>query len=139
MTTGRGYLVLIGLLLLWNLTGIAAFVSQFFMDSEMLAALPPAERKLFAEMPGWAWLAYAVEVFGSVAGTLAMLLKRRLAITLYAISLLAVILQLSHPFLSHDLCAAIEIDTTALPVAILMMAIVQLLFALRMAGRGVLR
>ena len=60
------------ILLLWNLMGVGAFVSQWMMSADQLATLPPEQQVMWAKMPSWAWAAYAVAVFAGTAGAIGL-------------------------------------------------------------------
>jgi hypothetical protein len=115
------------LLLLWNLTGLAAFVYQSEMSPKMIAALPPAQRDLWNAMPVWDWIAYAVAVNAGSIGAIGLLARKRWAVSLFALSIIAVIIQFSYPFLIAR--AITDLGMAAFPLFILMMALLQWLLA----------
>ncbi|MDH5835286.1 hypothetical protein [Luteimonas kalidii] len=78
----------------WNLTGIAMFHLQTSLDAAQIAALPPAQQAVYAAMPPWLDIVYAIAVFGGALGALGLLLRRRWAIPLFALSLAAVLVQM---------------------------------------------
>lgn len=84
--------------LIWNLLGAMAYIDQMSMTPEVLAALPDEQRVLYETVPAWATGAFAIAVFGGVLGCLLLLLKKKLAITLFIISLLGVLVQMFHSF-----------------------------------------
>jgi hypothetical protein len=86
-------------LLLWNLMGVGAFVSQWMMAADQLATLPPEQRAMWVSMPGWAWAAYAVAVFAGTAGAIGLLMRKGWAVPLFALSLIAVLVQFTYPFI----------------------------------------
>ncbi|TYT27034.1 hypothetical protein FZO89_12615 [Luteimonas viscosa] len=79
--------------LAWNLIGIAMFFLQTGMSAAQIAQLPPAQQAVYAAMPAWLSIFYAIAVFGGALGSLALLLRRRWALPLLAISLAAVLVQ----------------------------------------------
>jgi hypothetical protein len=89
-------------LLLWNLMGVGAFVSQWMMAADQLATLPLEQREMWVSMPGWAWAAYAVAVFAGTAGAIGLLMRKGWAVPLFAVSLIAVLVQFTYPFIIAD-------------------------------------
>ncbi|MES2159286.1 MAG: sugar transporter [Pseudomonadota bacterium] len=134
------FFVTIGiLLLLWNLMGVAAFVMQYTADLTVLARTDPTTAQAFAAMPGWVWGAYGVAVGAGTLGAVLLLMKKAVAATLFLVSLIAVIVQFGYTFLGTDLLAIKGATSAAFPALIIIVAIVQLLYARSLVARGVLR
>ncbi len=74
MTAPRAFQLIGILLLLWNLMGIGAFIMQYSADLNQLAKTDPYAAKIFAAMPAWAWVAYAVAVGAGRLGAILLLL-----------------------------------------------------------------
>lgn len=139
MTTPRSFYIVGVLALLWNLMGDAAYLMQVTADLPALAEADPYQAKLFEQMPQWAWSAYAIAVWGGTLATVALLLRRRLAVPLYAVSLAAVLVQFGYSFLGTDLLAVKGGGAALFPAVIILIAIALLVHARRMAKRGILR
>lgn len=110
--------------LLWNIVGIGAFISQASMSSADIAALPPVQRDLWASMPGWAWAAYAVAVSLSAIGSVGLILRHWWAPLAYAISVIALLIQFSYPFLIAQ-GAQTGMDMLAFPMFVVVMGVLQ--------------
>ena len=82
----------------WNLMGVMAYIMQAYMSPESLAAMPEAEQALYINMPAWATGAFAIAVFGGALGSLLLLFRKRLAISILILSLLGVLVQMAHNF-----------------------------------------
>jgi hypothetical protein len=121
-------------LLIWNLIGVGAFVSQATMAPEAIAALPTEQRDLWLAMPMWNWVAYAVAVLSGVGGAVALLLRKRWAVPLSLLCIVGVIVQFSYPFSHSD--ALRDPAMAAFPVFILVMAIGQWLLARNWRAKG---
>ena len=74
------FMVVAGILLVWNLLGVMAYLMQVTMSPEIVAALPDAQRQLYENTPKWATAAFAIAVNGGALGCLLLLLKRNLQI-----------------------------------------------------------
>jgi hypothetical protein len=92
------YWVLMGLALVWNLLGVMAFASHITMTAEMIAELPAAEQALYAELPQWVTIAFAVAVIGGALGCATMLLKQKAGVYILIASLIGVLVQMYHSF-----------------------------------------
>lgn len=122
--------------LLWNLIGVAMFLMQFTMSAEALAALPVEQRTLFAAMPAWGWGAYGVAVFAGAFGSLLLLLKKRAALPMLVISLLAVLAHSAYIFFFSDAFTLVGPGGMVLPTLVLVTAVLLVWFARRSAARG---
>lgn len=125
-------------LLAWNLIGIAAYLAQVTADLDALAQTDPATADAFRAMPQWAWTAYAIAVFVGTAGAIALLLRRRIAWVLFAVSLLAIIAQFGWTFIGYDLIAKKGASTAIFPLVLIAIAAAATLYARAKAADGTL-
>lgn len=127
------------LMLLWNGAGVAAYIGEAMLTAEALQALPEGQRALITGRPAWATAAYAVAVFGGVAGCLLLLIRRRSAVPVLVLSLLGVLMQVGHAFLLADAFAVVGAAGTVLPALVLACALFEVWFAHRARAKGWLR
>lgn len=124
-TTAPRWLTWVGVVfLIWNMMGVGAFVSQWTMSAADIAALPQVQRDLWVSMPGWAWTAYAIGVGVGTVGAIGLTLRKWWAPLAFALSLIAIIIQFSYPFLIAQ-NAQSDIGLLAFPMFIVVMAVVQ--------------
>lgn len=136
MTFSRGQKWIAILLLAWNLIGVAALVSQATMDFEALARTDPYQAQMFLTMPSWAWAAYGIAVIASVIGSVALLLRKAIAVRMFALSLVAMLAQFGRTFLATDLIAVKGWGAAAFPAFIVALGLFALWFAWRMKSEG---
>ncbi|MFP5373344.1 MAG: hypothetical protein ACLGHW_00380 [Gammaproteobacteria bacterium] len=122
--------------LLWNLIGLSMFAVHYSMGPEQLAALPAGERQLLDSAPAWAWAAYGLAVVAGSLASLALLLRRRLAVPLYWISLAAVLVQFAWTAVISGAPAILGAGALAMPVAVVAVAVLLVWFSHRAARRG---
>ena len=95
------------LALIWNLLGASAYLMDVTISPEAVAEMGEAQRAMSASRPAWFVVAYASAVWFGVAGSLALLRRKRWAKPLFALSLLGLIAQdaalLSSPEVRADL------------------------------------
>lgn len=139
MKASWSFIVIGVLILLWNMMGVAAFVGQYSADIAELAKTDPYTAQIFAAMPGWAWAAYAVAVGAGTLGAILLLMKRAAAAPLFALSVVAVVVQFGYSFLGTDLLAVKGMGSAIFPAFILAVAIAQYLYARSLVVRSVLR
>lgn len=135
----RSFWIVAGLLLVWSLIGDAAYLMQTTADLSELAKTDPDAARAFAEMPDWAWSAYAIAVWVGTLGAIALLLRRRIAVPLFAGSLAGVLVQFGWSFFGSDIIAAKGMGAAAFPLFIIALAIFALWYAYSKARQGVLR
>ncbi|MBE2291356.1 MAG: sugar transporter [Xanthomonadaceae bacterium] len=127
------------LALAWNLIGLAMFFIQVTLDGEQLMKLTEAQRAVHLATPGWVNLAFAFAVIGGVLGALSLLLRRRWAVPMFAISLLALLVQMVGGYAVTPAWAAYGAAGLAMPALLLVVALLQWNYARRCRARGWLR
>ena len=139
MNMPRYFIVIAIVLLLWNLMGLAAFAMQYTADLTELAKSDPVTAQAFAAMPAWVWIAYTIAVGAGTLGAVLLLMKKAAAASLFLLSLIAVVVQFGYTFLGTDLLALKGPSVIAFPAFIVVMAIIQLLYARHLVGKAMLR
>ncbi|MEQ8525524.1 hypothetical protein [Gracilimonas sp.] len=90
--------------LVWNLLGVMSYIMTVTMSPEIMAELPEAQQELMNNTPAWATGAFAFAVFGGAFGSLALLMKRKLALPLFIVSFVGIVVQLYHSlFMSNSI------------------------------------
>lgn len=82
------------LALIWNLKGVDAYIQQAYNTERHQAMYPdPEQLDIVNNLPAWVTAAFAIAVFSGAIGSLFLLLRKKLATSLFVISLIAVIIQ----------------------------------------------
>jgi hypothetical protein len=140
MSRSRSITIIGVILLLWNLMGVAAFIMQYTMDLGKLAATDPVGARIFAAMPGWLWVVYAIAVGAGTVGALLLLARSKLSISLFMISLVAVLVQFGYTLGATDLIAQKGIMVAAgFHAFVILIAFVQFFYARSLGAKGALR
>ncbi|NOX83487.1 MAG: hypothetical protein GXP06_10980 [Alphaproteobacteria bacterium] len=82
--------------ILWNLMGVASYISTVMISPEAIAAMPEAEQALYNNTPIWATSAFAIAVFAGIAGAVLMVLRNCFALPVFGLSLAGIIIQMSY-------------------------------------------
>ena len=90
------------LALLWFLMDFSAFYMRITVTEEMRLLMSEQERYIHRDYPLWVNTVFAFEVFGGLLGSLALLLKRRLALGLFGLSLFGVLAQSGYVYFISD-------------------------------------
>ena len=131
-TVPRGFWIVSGLFLVWNLLGVFAFVMQTTMSEEALAALPEAQRNLHLSTPAWATGAFGVAVFGGTLGCVLLLIRKAWAVPVLVFSLVGVATQMFHAFFLSPALEVLGVGGLVMPVVVTAGAI----FLIAYAGRA---
>ena len=123
--------------LVWNLTGLAAFVMQVLQVG--WSDLPADQLALFQAIPAWATLAFAVATVGGTLGAVGLLLRRRWAVGAFAASLAGIVVQQVHVLGIARVQDVMGASAVGFPLAVLVIAVALLVWSRRLAARGVLR
>ena len=124
------------LAVLWNLMGCAAYYMDVTMTPEMLAELPQADQDLRAAIPAWITGLYAIAVFVGLAGAIMLCLRKKLAIPLYIVSLVAVVVQMGYISFGMNSVEVRGAVSLVFPVIIIVLGALQLWFSINAKGRG---
>ena len=108
--------------LIWNLLGVLTFVLTVSMSPQALEAMTANERALYTSMPAWVTAIYAVAVFAGTLGSVMLLLRQGLARPLFALSLVAVVLQMGHTLFFSPLLQTGGASAAVMPVLVLLIA-----------------
>jgi len=117
------------LALLWNLMGAAAYLGDAFMTAEDLARLSPDMQSLYESRPAWVTGAYAIAVWAGTLGCLALLWRKKWAVTLLIVSLLGVLAQNVYNFFMSNTFEVLGSEAVYLPIVIILVSIMLVLFA----------
>ncbi len=136
----RIFWIIASLALFWNLMGLLAFASQVFMTSEMLAELPPDQARLISDTPQWLTGIFAVATITGFLGSIFLILRRKIAITLFFISLIGVFIQMGYSFFATDAVAVYGwVQGVVLPIFVIVIAIYLYFFSRTSAKKGYFR
>ena len=106
----------------WNLMGVMAFAGHMMMTPEMLMELPKAEQDLYNNTPLWATIAFACAVIFGFLGSIALLLKKSVAMPILIVSLLGVLIQMYHSFFIIDSMAVYGPGQVIMPIMVIIIA-----------------
>ena len=118
--------------LLWNAMGAAVYSLTMMRHPLVVDGAEPAMVAAIDASPAWSNAAWALGVWGALAGSVLLLARRRLAVTAFALSLLGLIVVGSYEFASG---MPVNIPQTA---AIWLIAIFLLWYSRAKAKAGVL-
>ena len=95
---------LIGIIaLIWNAMGVDAYVQQAYNTERHQAMYPdPKQLEIVNNLPAWLTAVFAIAVFSGVLGCVLLILRKKLANTLFSLSLLAVLIQTGYNLFMNE-------------------------------------
>ncbi|MGD9265304.1 MAG: hypothetical protein PVJ71_05945 [Lysobacterales bacterium] len=134
------HLWIVGILaLLWN--AVAAFdyfATQTQMESYM-SKFTPQQLEYFYGFPAWMDAAWAIAVWGSLLGALALLIRKSWAVPLFGAAILGLLVSSIYNFIIADGAAVMGDQGVIFTAVIWVVALFLFFYARAMAQRGVLR
>jgi len=112
------------LALLWNLMGVSRYLMEAYNVESFRANFNEDQLTLIDGSPSWLTAVFAIAVFSGFLACVALLMKRKLAIILFGISLLFVLIQMIAVWITTD---SIEIfgivDGVVMPMLVIVISI----------------
>jgi hypothetical protein len=136
------HLWLIGVLaVLFNSIGVFDFVMSMVRGAEYQASagMTPDQIAHYQEMPSWMTVVWAVGVFGAFLASILLLLRRKLALPVFALSLAAFLISLLYTYVLTDGGAVMGPQMAATSAVIAGLLVFFSWYSRFMAVRGVLR
>ena len=89
--------------LLWNAMGAMDFTMSNLQTDSYMAQLNEAQAAFFTGFPLWVTLSWGVAVFGAVLGSVLILMRKRLAVPVFLVALVALLVTSLHNFVLSDI------------------------------------
>lgn len=135
------HLWLVGVLsLLWNLMGALDFFMTQTKSAAYLKSVPAAQLEFCNSLPWWVVALWAVATWGAALGSLLLLLRRRVAVGVFLVSLVAMVIMKIQNFGFTNLRQVMPGPGPVIFAGIIFVVSVLLwIYARQMSRRGVLR
>jgi len=124
--------------LIWNLMGVFAYLKQAYLTEEDLMAMPVAEQALYQNIPAWVTGAYAIAVFGGALGCILLLLRKKLAGSLFLISLVGIVVQMSYNIFMSKAADVYGPGDMIMPAMVMLIGIFLFWYAKKKTATGIL-
>lgn len=134
-TTGFKIIAIIAIL--WNLMGTFQFLSATVMKDMLRETLTDAQFALFENLPTWYFVVFGIAVVTGLLGSILLLMRKKLAILLFTISLIAVFIQMSYwVFATEVINVYGTLDAVLMPIIVVVTALALLLYSRIVARKG---
>jgi hypothetical protein len=114
----------------------SAFFMRVFMSDDAIASMPSNQQHLYRDMPNWVNVVFALEVFGGVLGCIALLMLKRWAWILFAISLLGTLAQTTNIWFLTDAISVMGAPAIVMPLIAIVIAVFMILMAIPRPNTG---
>ena len=134
------HLWIIGILaVLWNAVGAFDYLATQLRLESYMGQFSQEQLDYFYGFPAWAVAVWAIAVWFAVFGSLALLLRRRIAFVLFLVSLVAMLVSTVHTFALSDGASMMGTGGMIFSGVIVAIGLLLLWYSKRMTDRGVLR
>jgi hypothetical protein len=127
--------VVAGLTLLWNGSGA---VTILLAQTGRLAGISADEAAYYAAQPAWFVVATDIATLAPVAAGIALLFRSRLAVWLFAVSLVSIVVNNAYDVAAGTSRTLVSQGAFIVTITIVVIAVHQVIYAVVMKRRGVL-
>lgn len=126
--------------LVWNIMGVVRYVLQAYNTESFRAEFNEEQLALIDSAPAWITGVFAIAVFSGLLGCIFLLLKRKWAIPVFLVSLIAVIIQMGNSFFFTDAIGVFGwVNGLIMPVIVILIAMFLYMYSKIVSGKGWLR
>jgi hypothetical protein len=125
----KAFWIISGVALLWNAMGVNQYLQQAYMTDAFKAMYTEEQLEMISSSPSWVIAVFAIAVFGGLLGSLALLLRRKIARELFIVSLIGIIAQMYHNLFMIDSVAIYGPGAAIMPIMVLAFALFLLWFS----------
>ena len=122
--------------LLWNIMGCVILMSEVFAQEAMMESMTEEQKEWSRSTPSWIYFVFAISVSAGVAGSICLLMRKRLSVLLFTISFVAVLIQMVYTMLIAGGLQVMGPSGAVMPSVVIMLSIAWLLFSLYVKGKG---
>ena len=134
------HLWIVGVLaLLWNAVGAFDYVATQTQMESYMSQFTPEQLDYFYGFPTWVVAAWAIAVWSSLLGAVALLVRKKWAVVMFGLAIVGLLITSVHNFVLSNGAQIMGDMAVKFTVVIWIIAIFLLFYARAMAGRKVLR
>jgi|TARA_B110000881_G_scaffold157933_1_gene140773 predicted MFS family arabinose efflux permease len=123
----KSFLIIGILALLWNIMGLFQFIMAAFMQDTMLETYSETytdqQMELFLNTPSWYYVVFGICTITGVLGSIAVLLKKKIAVPLFLVSLVTVLVVQGYWMLGTLAIALLGTEAIIMPMLVIVTSI----------------
>ena len=123
----------------WNAIGVVAYLGESYMTAEQFAKLDPAIQDAYNNRPSFIVAAFAIAVFSGLAGSIFLLLRKKLAVPLLVLSFIAVCTQHVYSFGIAKMHTIVSTFNVVMAIVVFLIAFALMIFAVSRKKLGWLK
>jgi len=137
---GALFWILAIIFVIWGLIGCSIYLTEMMLSDEAYAqAFGPELAAVRDVYPSWGLSAYAIAVWSGLLAALLFLLRKRLSVIIFIVSLIAAIIGFIPTFTNSVLRDAAGSSFWVMPLIVVAIGIIEILYARKQAAKGLLR
>ena len=135
---GTAFWVIVGLLAVWNLSGLYMYYQMSITTPEQLQAAGYNAQQIghVLDTPAWAHSAYAIAVNAGVLGVIFLLLRKTWAIPLFVLSLAGALLQDLDSYVLRGALELFDAIWLIIPITVVVICGFEIWYSLRLKAKG---
>ena len=128
--------VIAAVALLWNIMGCVILFSEVFAQEALMESMTEEQKEWSRSTPSWIYFDFAISVSAGVAGSVCLLMRKRLSVLLFTISFVAVLIQMVYTMLIAGGLQVMGLSGAVMPTVVVILSVVWLCFSLLSKGKG---
>lgn len=136
----RGFWIIAIIALVWNIMGLFQFVAATFMQDSMLESYKELYTEeqvaLFTNIPSWYYVVFGICTITGFLGCIALLLRKKMAIPLFLISLLTVLVVQGYWLLGTNTIDLMGMEAVIMPIIVIIICIFLYFYSKGAAQKG---
>lgn len=132
-----GFWIVAVIATIWNLIGVMMYLGTVYMTEDARAMLTAEQLEVLDTTPAWVTGLFALAVFSGALASLLLLLRKKLAVMLFALSLLCILINNGYSFLATDAPEAYGlVQGYIMPLIVILIGIFLYVFSKQSAKKG---
>lgn len=125
--------------LLWNLMGVFQFLSATVLLDTLRETATAEQMAVMDTLPSWYAIVFAIAVFTGLLGAILLLVRRKIAVPVFLISLVAVLIQMGYWVFATEIMDVEGPTAIIMPLIVITIAIFLYYYSKGAAQKGWLR
>ncbi|MBT8255082.1 MAG: hypothetical protein KJO23_00950 [Bacteroidia bacterium] len=109
--------------LLWNLMGVFQFYASTMMKDSLAENYGETEMEIFNALPSWYFIVFGVAVIAGALASILMLARKKFAVPVFGISLIAVLIQMGYWLFATNIMDELGAQAAIMPMVVIVGAI----------------
>lgn len=130
------YLVIAAIALLWNIMGCMILLSEVFAKEAMMESFSEVQKEWSRSIPVWIYIVFAISVGSGIAGSICLLMRKRMSVALFIVSFVAVLVQMAYTMLIAGGLQVMGPSGAVMPGFVVLLSIAWLSFSLFSKSKG---